>query len=75
MGKAVPTSAMARTAVGVAPAACSAISEPMLWPTSTARSAPARALARVTQSAIAAMLASGAPALRPWPGRSQASTP
>jgi len=63
------TSVLARSA------ACSAISEPMLWPTSTALATPAASSSLCSQAAMSSMLVSGTPPLRPWPGRSTASTP
>ena len=75
IGYAVASSAMARTACGWRAAHSSAISEPMLWPnTSTGARTPAAATSAMIQSAIASTVASGAPALRLWPGRSTAST-
>ena len=47
----------------------------MLWPTSVACGTPAAVISASVQSASASTLASGAPALRPWPGWSTASTP
>jgi hypothetical protein len=51
------------------------MSEPMEWPTSRAVAKPAASMSAAVQSASAAMDASGAPAERPCPGRSGASTP
>ena len=64
-----------RRAPARAPAASSAISEPMLWPTSArGRHAGAHRAGRAASRRATRSLASGAPALRPWPGRSGAST-
>ena len=65
IGKADPTSAMPATRSGAAPAASRAISDPMLWPIKVAREAPAASSTASTHCAIASMLASAGPALRP----------
>ncbi len=70
----MPTIASLLTRAGTAPAVSSAASEPMLWPISSARSTPAASSSASSQALIASMLVSAGPALRPWPGRSTAST-
>ena len=74
MGYAVPTSARWLTCAGARAAASSAISEPKLCPTSAACSAPTAASSASTKSAASSTVSGGLPPLRPWPGRSMAST-
>ena len=74
IGYALPTSASLLMRPGAAPAVSSAASEPMLWPISIARSTPAASSSASSQALMSSMLASAGPALRPWPGRSTAST-
>ena len=47
----------------------------MLWPTTCAFATHAASTNAATQSASASMEVRTAPGLRPWPGRSTASTP
>jgi hypothetical protein len=79
IGTAVPTSAMRAMRTGWRDAHSSAVSEPMLWPTSetlfAVSPAPTFSSSSSIQSASASIDGSGAPVLRPWPGRSTASTP
>ena len=74
MGKAVPTSTRWLTRGPSRAAASSAISEPQLWPTSAACATPSASSTAATVSAACSTLAGASPPLRPWPGRSSAST-
>ena len=71
---AVPSNASFAQRSGSSAAAASAASDPMLWPTSAARRAPAASARAHTHSAIASTLASGGPSDAPWPGQSTART-
>ena len=71
----MPTITKRCTKSGARAAASSAISEPMLWPTSVAwLRTPAAANRASNQSADASTESGIGPGLRPWPGRSTAST-
>ena len=68
IGQVVPIITRRLARVGAPAAASSAISEPMLWPTHAACATPAVSSSASAQPASASTLASGGPALRPWPG-------
>ena len=71
---AVPIRLRPETLSGCRAEVSSAISEPIEWPTSLAFGAPAASSSAAVQSAMSAMVGSGVPDERPWPGRSGAST-
>ena len=62
------------TRSGAMYAVSSAINEPMLWPISMALAAPAASSTANIQRASSATLSFAVPRLRPWPGKSTAST-
>ena len=74
MGEAVPTMARCDTRPLARAAVSTAISEPKLWPTSAAAFTPAASSRSTMNLAPPSTEAGGSPALRPWPGRSGAST-
>ena len=75
MGTEAPRRASFATRSGWRSAVSSATSEPMLWPTTCARSTHAASMKAATQSAHRLDgRAQRCPGLRPWPGRSTAST-